>query len=92
MNSGGRKPSTAKLPGGATAALSVHIDRLVVDGISLRPGQGAQLQHAIETELAGLLRDRPAGAFGGGGAVPEVQAPSITMKTAWRPASLERAE
>jgi len=35
--------------------INLHIERLVLDGIPLAPGQGPLLQAAVETELTRLL-------------------------------------
>jgi len=35
--------------------IQLHIERLILDGVALQNGQGAQLQAAVEAELARLL-------------------------------------
>jgi hypothetical protein len=35
--------------------INVHIERLIVDGLSVKGGQGTQIQQAVERELAKLL-------------------------------------
>lgn len=39
------------------SGISVHIERLVLDGISVAPGQQSHLQAALQTELARLLAE-----------------------------------
>ena len=39
-------------------SLHLHIDRLVLEGTSLTPRDGAQLQAALAAELTGLLQSR----------------------------------
>jgi hypothetical protein len=41
---------------GQSAGISLHIERLVVDGSLLRNGNSRELQATIETELARLVR------------------------------------
>ncbi|QDQ29003.1 hypothetical protein FNU76_23115 [Chitinimonas arctica] len=40
--------------------VELHIERLVIEGLDIRPGQAADLRAAVETELASLLRGRAA--------------------------------
>lgn len=47
-------------------SLTIHIERLVLDGLNLMPGQRAGLQTAVEAELARLLLN--------GGLHPELRA------------------
>jgi len=35
--------------------MRIHIERLVLDGLPLQPGQGALVQEALEAELSRLL-------------------------------------
>ena len=35
--------------------ISLHIERLVLDGLDIGPGQGEQIKAAVETELSRLL-------------------------------------
>ncbi len=69
--------------------INVEIERLILDGISLEPGQRAQLQAVVESELAQLL------AMGGvspdlrsGGAVPNLRANSIQLSGESNPSHL----
>lgn len=48
--------------------VELHIERLVLDGLSVEPGQGERLQEAVATQLGDLLRQGaldPALAAGG---------------------------
>lgn len=38
--------------------INLHIDKLVLDGVDIAPGQRHLLQASVETELARLLSDR----------------------------------
>jgi hypothetical protein len=54
--------------------IQVHIERLVLDGVTVAPGDRPELQAAVETELARLLADGGLSpALLGGGAVPSVR-------------------
>ncbi len=71
--------------------ISIDIERLILDGVTIEPGQGAQLKAAVESELARLL------ATGGvhpglrsGGSVPSIRANSIRMSSESNPSQLGR--
>ncbi|MGD8791841.1 MAG: hypothetical protein PVF47_04755 [Anaerolineae bacterium] len=38
-------------------AIRVHVERLVLDGLAVAPGEGPALQAAVEAELAQLLAE-----------------------------------
>jgi hypothetical protein len=58
----------------------LHIDRLVLDGIPLAPGDSRVLHAAVERELSRLLATGAlAPALLDAGAVPRVTAPSIAL-------------
>lgn len=60
--------------------ISLHIDRLVLNGISLSPAQRPVLQAAMEAELGRLLAENGMGsAWKMGGAVPSIAAPQIQL-------------
>jgi hypothetical protein len=60
--------------------ISLHIERLILDGIAVSPGEGPQLQAAVEVELARLLAEGGLSpALLGGGAVPSVRAGDIQL-------------
>jgi len=69
----------------------VHIERLILDGLPIGPGQGALVQAAVETELAHLLAE--SGLMSGvqsGGAVPAVRASAIQLTATSSPAQVGR--
>lgn len=60
--------------------ISVHIERLILDGLPLAPDQRRLLQAAVEAELASLLASRGlAPGLLAGGAVPSLPADSIAL-------------
>ncbi len=60
--------------------IHLHIERLILDGLPVGPGQGARVQAAVEGELARLLAEGGlAPSLQAGGAVPGVRAPSIQL-------------
>jgi hypothetical protein len=60
--------------------ISVHIERLVLDGLSVSHGQRPLLQAAVEAELGRLLAaDGLALELQGGGAVPYVSGGDIQL-------------
>jgi hypothetical protein len=66
--------------------ISVHIDRLVLDGLTVTPAQGPKVEDALRRELTLLLvahglPEKPAGAV----AVPHRQAPAIRLPADARP-------
>ncbi len=67
----------------------VHIERLVLDGLSIGPGQGARVQAAVESELSRLLTEGGlASGLQSGGAFANVRANSITPATGVHPTRL----
>lgn len=71
--------------------LSVHIERLILEGLPIMPGQGGLVRAAVEQELSQLL------AAGGlspelsaGGARPSVRAGDIQLANDMHPARLGR--
>jgi hypothetical protein len=60
--------------------IQVHIERLILDGVAVAPGERSRLQAAVEGELARRLAEGGlAPALLGGGAVPAVQAGNIQL-------------
>ncbi|HTQ15217.1 MAG TPA: hypothetical protein VMH86_15200 [Rhizomicrobium sp.] len=58
--------------------VKLHIDRMVLDGLTASQNQGVRLGAAIQTELSRLLRDPlVAGALSKGGAIPKLRAGPI---------------
>ena len=72
-----------------SAPLTLHIDRLVIDGLALTHADGLRLQRAMEQELAQLWQARDAGATPAGHAAPALRAPSAGGASA-SPAQLGR--
>jgi hypothetical protein len=67
----------------------VTIDRLVLDGIAVRPSQRPALRAAVEGELARLLAEGGVGPqWRGGGAVPQVAGGAVTVPAEEDPALL----
>lgn len=69
--------------------ISVHIERLILDGLPVAPDQRPLLQAAVEAELARLFA--VGGLTGGmatGGAVPYVPAGAIPIAGGADPAAL----
>lgn len=73
----------------ARAPVSLHIERLTLDGFDLSPAQSAQMQHALERELARLSADTR-GAVWQGEAVAAMVAPPLRLTGTPRPAQLGR--
>jgi len=46
--------------------INVHIERLILDGIPVTHGEGADVQVALETELVRLLTEKGLGGTAGG--------------------------
>jgi hypothetical protein len=59
--------------------VSLHIDRLVLEGIELDAAQRPVLQAAVEAELGRLLAQGGLGSLAAGGAVPSVRAGGFEM-------------
>lgn len=68
--------------------INLHIERLVLDGLPIGSGQGQQVRHALERELASLLAAGGAGAIHSGGLLHRVQAPGMALQADVRPAQL----
>ena len=59
--------------------VTVHIERLVIDGLSVDHGAIAELRGAVTAELTRLLTSEPVPAgLLAGGAVPALRAPGMT--------------
>lgn len=71
--------------------INVHIERLVLEGLPATAHQAAEIQRAVETELAGLLaRGGLSRELRGGIAVPRVRAGILQLGPDNRPAQLGR--
>lgn len=69
--------------------INLHIDRLVLDGIPLVPGERPLLQAAVEAELTRLLANGGlSDALQSGGALYSVQAGRIQLTNNGSPARL----
>jgi hypothetical protein len=66
---------------------NVHIERLILDGLSVASGQGDLVQAAVETELTRLLAEHGLG-LSSAGAVPHLSAEPIQLTRGSKPASL----
>jgi hypothetical protein len=75
------------------APISLHIERLVVDGLPLTAAQAARLQGSLERELARLIaHGGDPSAWGGGAAQPATaRAATAVPWDATRPHQLGRA-
>lgn len=73
-------------------AISLHIERLVVDGLPLTEAQAARLQASVERELARLIAERgDPGAWGGADAGRRGAPAPVVRWDAARPHQLGRA-
>lgn len=75
----------------AAQAVTLHIERIVLDGLPLGAAQAAQLQAALQGELARLLQRDAACAPFAGGAMPRLAAPALQVSMPVRPLELARA-
>jgi hypothetical protein len=77
--------------GGARMIINLHIDRVVVDGVSLEQGSERHVRAAVERELSSLLMTRgvPTSMLGGG-AVPGVRENSAHLEKASTPTAVGR--
>jgi hypothetical protein len=67
--------------------IQIHIDRLILDGISVPHAQRPVLQAAVEAELARLLAEEGLGTeLRSSGAVPRVSTPAIQLSSEGNPA------
>ena len=67
----------------------LHIERLVLEGLPLVPGQAPAVQAAIETELARLIAESGvAPGLPSLGAVPELRAGDVQLATGATPAGI----
>ena len=70
--------------------LSIHIDRLVLNGVALDPRDARRFQVAFERELALLLANRHHGPGLGGGALDRLGAPPLPARASSSAAELGR--
>jgi hypothetical protein len=70
---------------------NIHIERLVLEGFSVPYAQQAQLQQALQAELARLFSQGGLSpSLLGGGALPAVQAAALDLHAGAPPADLGR--
>ena len=71
--------------------ISLHIERLILDGLPVEAGHRILLQAAIEAELTRLLSESGvAPSLQAGGAMPSVRADAIQLTAESNPAQLGR--
>ncbi len=71
--------------------ISLHIERLVLDGLPIGKGQGTFIKAAVEAELRRMLGANGLNPdFQSGGAVPSVKAEGIQLKNDSSPAHFGR--
>ena len=69
--------------------INLHIERLVLNGVSLGPGQGPRVQAAVETELSRLLAADGLGpSLASGARLPSVPGGRIKLASSNDPAHL----
>ncbi|OGB24077.1 MAG: hypothetical protein A3I66_11425 [Burkholderiales bacterium RIFCSPLOWO2_02_FULL_57_36] len=88
MNADDAAPSKSKNQ--ASRDVTLHIERVVIDGVPLTGAQAAQLRAALQGELTNLLERDGAGFLLQGGAMPRSTAPAIQVFAPVRPAELGR--
>lgn len=71
--------------------INLHIERLILEGINMSPGQPQLLQASVEAELARLLAGGGlASQLTGGGALPCIACPALQLNGGNAPAELGR--
>lgn len=71
--------------------IQVHIERLILDGVTIAPSQRHLLQSTVESELARLLTNGGvASGLAGGVALPQVSASDIQLAGGNDPVQLGR--
>jgi len=69
--------------------IAVHIERLILDGLPIGPGQGALVQAAVESELSRLLTEGGlASNLQSGGAFANVRTNAIQLAAGDHPTRL----
>ncbi|MEO8659573.1 MAG: hypothetical protein ABI693_13965 [Bryobacteraceae bacterium] len=71
-------------------SIAIHIDSLVVEGVSSHPHLAGRIQRAMERELHRLLRDGPPISFSQGGSLPAITAPQLRVAAQAPPAEIGR--
>ena len=71
--------------------VNLNIERLVLEGFSLRPGEQLLVRAAAERELSRLITERGLSSeLLSGGAVPRLNAPDISLKGGESPRQVGR--
>lgn len=71
--------------------VNLHIERLILDGVEIGPGQRYLLHSSVQTELTRLLSAGGLAAqLTSGGALPKVASPAIQLNSGHGPAELGR--
>ena len=71
--------------------VNLHIERLILDGLDIAPGQHHVVRAAVEIELGRLLaRGGLATQLSGGGALPRIASPAIQVQSGNGPVELGR--
>ncbi|WP_028580790.1 hypothetical protein [Desulfogranum japonicum] len=69
--------------------INLHIERLVLDGLELGPGQGAKVQAAVEAELSRLLQEGGiAPGIQNGGELPSIRTKPLQVSSSTSPNTL----
>ncbi|MFZ4859037.1 MAG: hypothetical protein ACOYL3_21890 [Desulfuromonadaceae bacterium] len=69
--------------------INLHIERLILDGLNIGAGQGAQVKVAVEAELTRLLTEGGlAAGLEGGGAISNITAHPMRISGDASPADL----
>jgi hypothetical protein len=76
--------------GEARSSMSLHIDRMVIDGVPLSAGQCSHLKAAVLKEFRRLMQSDGLGSDFQSGAVSALEAPSIRISPATHPAEMGR--
>jgi|EndMetStandDraft_8_1072994.scaffolds.fasta_scaffold44941_4 hypothetical protein len=72
--------------------IDLHIERLVLDGLTVTAADSPRVRAAVEAELARLLAAGGVNReFAAGGAMPRLNAPQVTLAARPRPDAIGRA-
>jgi hypothetical protein len=70
--------------------VSIHIDRLAIEGLPITSAQGVQLQQALQTELTRLIQGEGGSLAVQSAHLPTLAIPAITVASPFSPADLGR--
>ena len=69
--------------------INLHIDRLILEGLAIEPGQKRSVQTALQAELTELLAASGISpTLAGGGALPETRVPAVHLVDQHSPTQL----